>query len=82
MADRTVVVCDVCGALDASSVTLKAGPRTAQKDLCAKHMAELFSGSRKPRRGRLRGPQTSAAKRTTSKKGGLRAKRATQSKTS
>lgn len=55
MAERTVLVCDVCGALEAEIVTMKTGSRTALKDLCRKHMAEMFDGSRKPRRGRRPG---------------------------
>lgn len=72
MAERIVIVCDICGALDARTVTLKAGSRTAQKDLCAQHMADLFSGSRRPRRGRRpvapASPASPTAKRSRAKR--------------
>ncbi len=52
MAERTVVVCDVCGEAAKERITFKSGNRTFQKDLCAKHLAELHAGARAARRGR------------------------------
>ena len=55
MAERMVVICDVCGGSVAETVTLKVGARTLLKDLCSKHLAELVHGTRRPKRGRKPG---------------------------
>ncbi len=52
MAERTMVVCDVCGEPAKERITFRTGERTLQKDLCAQHLAELLAGSRAARRGR------------------------------
>jgi hypothetical protein len=58
MAQALVVVCDVCGDPAVQTVTIKAGARSYQKDVCRKHLDELIQGARAPRRGR---PRTKAA---------------------
>jgi hypothetical protein len=52
MAERTIIVCDVCGTPAKERVTLKVGARSLQKDLCDVHLAELLAGARAARRGR------------------------------
>ncbi len=55
MAERIMIVCDVCGASPADQVSIKLRERNLVKDLCATHVAELVKGARTPRRGRRRG---------------------------
>src|SRR5207302_836779 len=52
MAERIVLVCDVCGRPAEESVTFKIGNRTLAKDLCPTHAQELVRNSHAPRRGR------------------------------
>ncbi|MDP9318689.1 MAG: hypothetical protein M3O94_06395 [Actinomycetota bacterium] len=52
MAEKTIIVCDVCGEPAVERVTLRTGNRTLQKDLCATHLAELVAGARPAKRGR------------------------------
>jgi hypothetical protein len=54
MAERTIVVCDVCGEPATETVTIKTARGNFVKDLCAKHVTELTAGARKPRPGRPR----------------------------
>jgi hypothetical protein len=54
MAERTIVVCDVCGEPATETVTIKTSRGNFVKDLCAKHVTELTAGARKPRPGRPR----------------------------
>jgi hypothetical protein len=54
MAEKTIVVCDVCGKPAAEVVTIKTSRGNFVKDLCAQHVTELTSGARKPRPGRPR----------------------------
>ncbi len=56
MAERTVLVCDVCDTPAAETVRIKIGGRNLQKDLCEAHLAELVKGATPPRRGRRVGP--------------------------
>jgi hypothetical protein len=58
MAEKTVLVCDVCGEPATQSITIHAGSRRLVKDLCNQHVAELTKGARPVRRGR---PKASAA---------------------
>src|SRR5438874_4927126 len=51
MAQKTVLVCDVCGDEPARTVTLRVAGANWQKDLCETHVTELLSGARRPRRG-------------------------------
>jgi hypothetical protein len=68
MAERTVLVCDVCGGLEAETITINVDSRKALKDLCPVHLGELMDGSRRPKRGRKPGSKnsTSVKKRSTS----------------
>ena|SRR2546422_157221 len=84
MAQRTVLVCDVCGSAPAETVTFRVSERNLQKEFCARHLDELLRGARTPRRGRkpkaitATGParkrpavtkkRTSAVKRASAKK--------------
>jgi hypothetical protein len=52
MAERVVVVCDVCGRPAEESMTFRIGGRTWTKDLCSTHVQELVRSARAPRRGR------------------------------
>ena len=54
MAERTIVVCDVCGEPATETVTIKTSRGNFVKDLCARHVTELTAGARKPRPGRPR----------------------------
>ncbi len=54
MAERTIVVCDVCGKPATETVTIKAARGNFAKDLCATHVTELVAGARRPRPGRPR----------------------------
>jgi hypothetical protein len=54
MAERTIVVCDVCGKPATEMVTIKTERGNFVKDLCAQHVTELTAGARKPRPGRPR----------------------------
>jgi hypothetical protein len=60
MAERMVVVCDVCGEPASETVTFRAGNRNLLKDLCPKHLAELVDGARRPRPGRKPGSRNKA----------------------
>ena len=55
MAERTILVCDVCGRPAVQTVTFKVGRRNLQKDYCEIHLQELTVGARTPRPGRRRG---------------------------
>ena len=59
MAERVMVVCDVCGSGPADTVSIRLRDRNLQKDLCAAHVSELLKGARAPRRGRPRSAASS-----------------------
>ena len=63
MAERVIVVCDICGKSPAETVGITAKDKNYRKDVCAEHMAELLTGARAPSRGRPRGtrPRTARA---------------------
>jgi hypothetical protein len=63
VAERTILVCDICGQPAVQTVTFKVGRRNLQKDYCAVHLQELTAGARAPRRGRRPGTVASPAKR-------------------
>jgi hypothetical protein len=68
MAERTIVVCDVCGKPAAETVTIKVARGNFAKDLCVDHVTDLIAGGRRPRPGRPRkmaggGQGTAAPKR-------------------
>jgi hypothetical protein len=52
MAEKVVLVCDVCGHAAAESVTFKLGNRTLAQDLCPTHAQELVRNAHAPRRRR------------------------------
>jgi hypothetical protein len=54
VAERVMLVCDACGQPAEETVTIRAGGKSMLKDLCAKHLGELLTGTRAPRRGRPR----------------------------
>ena len=54
MAEKTIVVCDVCSKPAAETVTIKVARGNYAKDLCAAHVTELIAGARRPRPGRPR----------------------------
>jgi hypothetical protein len=54
MAEKTILVCDVCGKPASETVTIKVARGNFVKDMCAMHVNELVGGARKPRRGRPR----------------------------
>ena len=62
MAERVMVVCDVCGGAPAETVAITAKDRSYRKDLCATHLSQLLDGARAPRRGRPRKAEAPAAK--------------------
>ena len=69
MAERVVVVCDVCGNAPAETVGITAKGSSYRKDLCAAHLAELLRGARAPRRGRPLTAATPAAPRPARRRG-------------
>lgn len=60
MAERTILVCDICGAPAVESVKLTVGSRSLQKDLCAVHLAEVMAGAHPLKRGRRTGSGASS----------------------
>jgi hypothetical protein len=64
MAERVMVVCDVCGEPAVLTVAITANDRSYRKDLCAEHLAELLRGTRAPKRGRPTGIAAPAATAT------------------
>jgi hypothetical protein len=61
--EQTILVCDVCGAPAATTVTLKVDGKSLQKDLCSDHVGELVHGARPARPGRRRSPGPAPARR-------------------
>jgi hypothetical protein len=61
VAERTILVCDICGRPAVQTVGLKVGRRNLQKDYCEVHLQELIAGARTPRPGRRRGVVVSAS---------------------
>jgi hypothetical protein len=52
MAEKIVLVCDVCGRPAAQSVRFQLGSQSFAQDLCSDHVKELVRNSHSPRRGR------------------------------
>ncbi|MGH2629619.1 MAG: hypothetical protein ACRDHI_03535 [Actinomycetota bacterium] len=52
MAEKTILVCDVCGRPAAETITIKVSRGNYVKDLCSAHVSELIAKARKPRPGR------------------------------
>ncbi len=55
MAEKTILVCDVCERPAAEIVTIKVKRGNFVKDLCSTHVNEIVAGARRPKRGRRRG---------------------------
>lgn len=69
MAERTIVVCDVCGKPATETVTIKVARGNYAKDLCAVHVTELVAGARRPRPGRPRKMAGEASAATPKRRG-------------
>jgi hypothetical protein len=63
MAERMILVCDVCGKPATGTVALRVGRRGLTKDLCSIHLKELTEGAR-PARPPRAGPGPRRARRT------------------
>jgi hypothetical protein len=63
MAEKTILVCDVCGEPAGQRVTIRIGRRALVKDLCDPHLAELTDGTRLAKRGRPRAVGAAAGRR-------------------
>src|SRR5438552_3448623 len=77
MAERVVLVCDVCGGPAQQSVTFQVGSRRLAQDLCATDLQELVRASHAPKRGRRRtviprAASAPAAQGTRPRRGGTR----------
>jgi hypothetical protein len=68
MAERTVVVCDICGKPAEQSVTFRVGTRSLSQDLCHTHLQELVRQSHAPKRGRRPGALSVPSRKTPAKK--------------
>lgn len=60
MAERTILVCDVCGAPAIQTVGMRVGGRSLQKDVCKEHFEDMTKGARPARRGRRKGSTVAA----------------------
>ncbi len=77
MAQAVMLVCDVCGKPEATTVTIRVNERNLQKDFCPRHLAELVQGARTPKRGRRPGSVTkkpAAARKSVARKPSSRKK--------
>jgi len=72
VAERTVVVCDVCGEPAELSITFRVAGRNRVQDVCSNHLQELLRQSHAPRRGRR--PSAARPRLTTSAKTNPRAR--------
>ena len=79
MAERVVLVCDVCGKPAAETVSIRVGRRSLQKDLCSTHLSELTTGARAARRGRPRSTVKSSGPGRPRKKSTARRRRTPKS---
>lgn len=74
MAEKTILVCDVCGKPAAKSVLVVIDTRRVRKDYCATHLAELMKGSRPAGRGPGRPPGSRSKRAATAKSSRSRAR--------
>jgi hypothetical protein len=85
VAEKLLLVCDVCGNPAVETVTFKTSSGNRQKDFCATHLQELLRGSRTPKPGRRPGSRstaaTTSAKKTTTRKRSTRKKSTGRKKT-
>jgi hypothetical protein len=70
MAEKTILVCDVCDRPATETVTIKLKRGNFVKDLCSVHANELVAGARRPRPGRRRGATIKKAAATAPKRRG------------
>src|SRR5207247_5486655 len=80
VAEKTVLVCDVCGAEPAQTVALRIGRANWHKDLCQSHMTELLNGACRPTRGprpgsRNRATATGATRKMMTRKAAPRSRK-------
>jgi hypothetical protein len=54
MAEATTLVCDFCGRAAVETVKFRVGQRNYLLDTCTKHLDEIKSKARRPKRGRPR----------------------------
>jgi len=66
MAEKTILVCDVCGDPAVATVAIRVDGRSLNKDLCRTHLSELTSGTRAVRRGRPKSTALARRPRKTS----------------
>ncbi len=62
MAEKTILVCDVCGEPADQTVTLLIDRRRLLKDYCSTHFSELMNGTRRPAPTRSRGARAPNAR--------------------
>jgi len=77
MAEKIVLVCDVCGRAAAQSVHFKLGNQSLVQDLCPTHVEELVRHSHSLRRGQrsnVRLAPAASPKRSRSARGGVAAR--------
>src|SRR5438105_2434473 len=70
MAEKTILICDVCGEPAQQTVALLIGRRRLLKDYCARHLGELTNGARVQRRAgsrKILSPRATVTKRATGK---------------
>jgi hypothetical protein len=60
MAEKTILVCDICGKPAAETVTIRVAQGNFVKDMCASHVSEMIAGARRPRPGRRKAVVASA----------------------
>jgi len=60
VAEKTILVCDVCGQPAIETVSIKFGNQSLVKDLCDQHVKALSEGARPARRGRPRKARAAA----------------------
>ena len=80
MAEKLLLVCDICGAPAEETVTFKTSSGNRQKDYCAADLQELLKGSRAPKRGRKPGAVVKVRSATSSVRSPRRAKSTTDRK--
>lgn len=52
MAERLMLICDICTNPAVETITFKTSSGSRLKDYCSTHLQELLKGSRPPKRGR------------------------------
>jgi hypothetical protein len=59
MAERTILVCDICGELAVETVTVEVKGLSLQRDLCQPHLTMLTADVEHPAAGTPRGTRPS-----------------------